>query len=74
MKVEFIKNFIKLIARQPSLVEVSFEEGEPSTINVKVAASDLGRVLGYKGRNIKALKSVLIANKYNASLVIKPHE
>ncbi|GHU08495.1 UPF0109 protein [Spirochaetia bacterium] len=60
------KNLVEYIAKSlvddPSSVEVTVVEGEKSTIlELRVAAGDIGKVIGKHGRIAKAIRTVLQA-------------
>jgi uncharacterized protein len=57
-----VENIVKAIARDPEAVEVVEEISDRSTVlRVKVAESDMGKLIGREGRTIKALRSLLFA-------------
>ena len=57
-----VENIVKAIARNPEAVEVVEEISDRSTVlRVKVAESDMGKLIGREGRTIKALRSLLFA-------------
>ncbi len=57
-----VENIVKAIAREPEAVEVVEEISDRSTVlRVKVAESDMGKLIGREGRTIKALRSLLFA-------------
>jgi predicted RNA-binding protein YlqC (UPF0109 family) len=61
-----MKELIAYIARalvdNPEAVEVSEVEGEQtSVIELKVAKSDLGKVIGKQGRTARAMRTILSA-------------
>ncbi len=57
---EAIEKLITRLADEKGAVEVSdFSEGNTTTIEVRVAESDMGRLIGRKGRTIKAIRSLL---------------
>ena len=60
------KDLVEYIARslvdQPEEVEVAMIEGEKSTIlELKVAAADIGKVIGKQGRTARAMRTILSA-------------
>ena len=61
-----MKELIKYIAQglvdNPEDVEVSEVEGEHTVvIELKVAKSDIGKVIGKKGRNVQAVRTIISA-------------
>lgn len=56
---EFIAYLIKNLVDTPDVVDVSVYDGDQSTIvEVKVADSDVAKIVGRQGRTIKALRTV----------------
>lgn len=59
---EVVEKIVKALAGETDAVEVSEVEGERgATIEVRVAESDMGRLIGREGRTIKAIRSLLFA-------------
>ncbi len=61
-----MKEFIEYIARalvdHPDNVDVSEVEGEKTTVyELRVAAEDLGKVIGRKGQTAKAIRTLIAA-------------
>lgn len=57
---EAIEKIINALVDEKESVEVSEEAGErASVIKVRVAESDMGRLIGREGRTIKAIRSLL---------------
>lgn len=63
---EFTTYLISGIVKNPDMVRVSvFEGDEESTIvEVLVAESDMGAVIGKEGKNAKALRTIILAHAY----------
>jgi len=62
MEKDLIEYLAKSLVDDPSQVQVSIVEGEKSTIlELKVAESDIGKVIGKHGRIAKAIRTVLQA-------------
>ena len=59
---EAIEKLVKAIVDDPDAVEV-IERGDQSSVvlQIRVAGSDMGKVIGREGRTIKALRSLLHA-------------
>jgi predicted RNA-binding protein YlqC (UPF0109 family) len=59
---ELIAYIAKALVDAPEAVEVSEVEGEQtSVIELKVAKSDLGKVIGKQGRTARAMRTILNA-------------
>ncbi len=59
---EAIEKIISALVDEKEAVEVSEEAGDRATvIKLRVAASDMGRIIGREGRTIKAIRSLLFA-------------
>lgn len=59
-----MKELVELIARalvdQPDVVSVAeIDEEQATVIEVKVAAEDLGKVIGKQGRTARAIRTIL---------------
>ena len=67
---DLIKLIVKTMVDSPEEVEVSEIEGEQITVlELRVAKADIGKVIGKKGRNIRAIRTILSA----ASAKVKKH-
>ncbi len=63
MEKELVEYIAKSLVDDPSEVMVNQIEGEKSTIlELRVAATDLGKVIGKQGRIAKAIRTVLNAS------------
>jgi len=59
---EAIEKIINALVDDKEAVEVSEETSDRTTvIRLRVAASDMGRIIGREGRTIKAIRSLLFA-------------
>jgi len=59
---EFIETVVKQLVDKPDEVEVKAVEAEQQIIyELTVGEGDFGKVIGKKGRNISALRSLLFA-------------
>lgn len=59
---ELIKYIAQALVDNPEEVEVSEIEGEHTVvIELKVAKSDIGKVIGRQGRNVQAIRTILSA-------------
>ncbi len=57
---EAIERIAKALVGEPNAVEVNEDaDGKNVRIEVRVADSDMGRVIGREGRTVKAIRSVL---------------
>jgi predicted RNA-binding protein YlqC (UPF0109 family) len=55
-----INRIIRSLAAEPDAVEVDeFSDGKNVRLEVRVADTDMGRVIGREGRTIKAIRSIL---------------
>ncbi len=62
MLKELVEYLAKNLVDDPDAVSVEAIEDEKMTrLRLKVADSDLGRVIGKEGRNVKAMQTVLHA-------------
>jgi predicted RNA-binding protein YlqC (UPF0109 family) len=62
MEKDLIEYIVKSLVDDPGQVTVSVVEGEKSTIlELRVAAGDIGKVIGKHGRIAKAMRTVLQA-------------
>ena len=60
---EFLLYIIKALVDEPEEVEINVVEGEKSTIfELKVATSDIGKVIGKNGRIAKSIRTILNAS------------
>jgi predicted RNA-binding protein YlqC (UPF0109 family) len=62
MEKDLIEYIAKSLVEDPSQVTVNVVEGEKSTIlELRVAETDIGKVIGKHGRIAKAMRTVLLA-------------
>ena len=62
MEKDLVEYIAKSLVDDPSQVTVNVVEGEKSTIlELRVAESDIGKVIGKHGRIAKAIRTVLLA-------------
>ena len=65
---EFIETVVKQLVDKPDEVNVNAVEGEQQIIfELTVGDGDFGKVIGKRGRNISALRSLLFAINANSS-------
>jgi uncharacterized protein len=63
MEKDLVTYVAKALVDEPDEVEVNMIEGEKSTIlELKVAAGDIGKVIGKQGRIAKAIRTILSAS------------
>ena len=63
MEKDLVEYLAKSLVDDPSQVQVNIVEGEKSTIlELRVAESDIGKVIGKHGRIAKAIRTVLQAS------------
>ncbi|NNE65598.1 MAG: KH domain-containing protein [Pyrinomonadaceae bacterium] len=74
--VEAVRNIVTALADEKDAVEVeSFDDGSRTVIEVRVAESDMGRIIGRQGRTVKAIRSLLFFagqkhnRRYNLQIV-----
>lgn len=70
---EAIEKIINALVDDKEAVEISEEANDRATlIKVRVAESDMGRIIGREGRTIKAIRSLLFAagNKHGKRFVL----
>lgn len=57
---EAVERIMRSLVGEPDAVEVSEDvDGKNVRIAVRVAESDMGRVIGREGRTVKAIRSIL---------------
>jgi hypothetical protein len=57
-----IKEIVQALVDQPELVSISEIEGENTNVlELKVAKSDMGKVIGKQGRNAQAIRTIMSA-------------
>jgi predicted RNA-binding protein YlqC (UPF0109 family) len=62
MEKDLVEYIVKCLVDDPASVNVNVVEGEKSTIlELRVAADDIGKVIGKHGRIAKAIRTVLQA-------------
>jgi predicted RNA-binding protein YlqC (UPF0109 family) len=62
MEKDLVEYIVKSLVDNPGSVEVNVIEGEKSTIlELRVAADDIGKVIGKHGRIAKAIRTILLA-------------
>lgn len=64
--VEFSELIVKKLVKEPDLVKVQeFTSEEDTTIEILVSESDMGRVIGKKGKIATSIKTLIQAKAYN---------
>ena len=53
-----LEHLVRSIVEDPDAVTVELEEGRRTTLNVRVAPGDMGRVIGRNGRVATAIRTV----------------
>ncbi len=62
MLKELVEYLAKNLVENPDAVSVeAIEDEKMTTLRLKVAKSDLGRVIGKQGRNVKAMRTLVHA-------------
>ena len=64
--VEFAELIVKKLVKEPDLVKVQeFTSDEETVIEIIVSESDMGRVIGKRGKVATSIKSLIQAKAYN---------
>ncbi len=59
---ELVQYIVQAIVDYPDEVSISaIEGGQTTVLELRVAKSDLGKVIGKKGRNVQAIRTILSA-------------
>ena len=59
---EAVEKIVNALVDDKEAVEITEEAGDRATmIKLRVAAGDMGRIIGREGRTIKAIRSLLFA-------------
>ena len=59
---EAVEKIITSLVSEPDAVEVDeIPDGRNVRLEVRVAESDMGRIIGREGRTVKAIRSILFA-------------
>lgn len=59
---DLIKNIVQTMVDKPEEIEISEIQGDQITIlKLRVAKEDIGKVIGKKGRNVQAIRTILNA-------------
>ncbi|MFN0278289.1 MAG: KH domain-containing protein [Pyrinomonadaceae bacterium] len=70
---EAVEKILKSLVGEPDAVEVyENADGKNVRIEVRVAESDMGRVIGREGRTVKAIRSILFVagQKHNKRFLL----
>lgn len=69
---EFIENIAKELVDEPEKVEVLEIAGDKTCVfELKVAKTDVGKIIGKNGRSAKALRTILNATKTKKRMVLE---
>ena len=64
--VEFSETIVKKLVKEPDMVKVQeFSTDGETVIEIIVAESDMGRVIGKKGKISTSIKTLIQAKAYN---------
>jgi len=64
--VEFSELIVKKLVKEPDLVKVQeFNVDDETVIEIVVSDSDMGRVIGKKGKIATSIKTLIQAKAYN---------
>ena len=67
--VDFSELIVKKLVKEPDLVKVQeFDSENDTTIEILVSESDMGRVIGKKGKIATSIKTLIQAKAYNEGL------
>ena len=67
---DLINRIVQVLVDHPEQIEISEVEGDHITVlELRVAKEDIGKVIGKKGRNVQAIRTILSA----ASAKLKKH-
>jgi predicted RNA-binding protein YlqC (UPF0109 family) len=59
---ELLEYIVKAMVDNPEQIEISEIEGSQDTrLELKVAKADMGKVIGKKGNNVHAIRTILLA-------------
>ena len=59
---EAVERIIRALVGEPDAVEVTeMADGKTVRLEVRVADTDMGRIIGREGRTVKAIRSILFA-------------
>ncbi len=59
---ELLESMVKSIVDKPDEVEVSVTEGEDTLVyELRLGDGDLGKVIGKRGKNINAIRTIIFA-------------
>ena len=62
MMKEAVERIMRALVGEPDAVEVNeIADGKNVRLEVRVAESDMGRIIGREGRTVKAVRSILFA-------------
>jgi predicted RNA-binding protein YlqC (UPF0109 family) len=58
--IDLLKHIVQALVDHPEQVEIKEVKGEHvSVLELKVAKEDIGKVIGKKGRNVQAIRTIL---------------
>ena len=64
---ELIKHILQAMVDDPEQIKITEIVGNNTTVyEIRVAKSDLGKVIGKRGRNVEAIRTILKAAAMNA--------
>ncbi len=64
--VDFSELIVKKLVKEPDLVKVQeFSDDNETVIEIVVAESDMGRVIGKRGKIATSIKTLIQAKAYN---------
>lgn len=60
--IDLVSEIAKALVDSPDEVSVdAFQEGDTTVLRLRVAASDIGKVIGKQGRTARSLRTILAA-------------
>ena len=67
--IDFSELIVKKLVKEPDLVKVQqFEDDDETIIEIVVSESDMGHVIGKKGKIASSIKTLIQAKAYNEGI------
>lgn len=72
MERDLVEYIVKSLVDNPDAVDIKVIEGEKSTIlELRVADSDIGKVIGKNGRIARAIRTILSASSQSKRVILE---